>query len=87
LGWLAGRNVRIDYRWMHGEYDRASTFAKDLVQLDCDLIVGQTTASARALKQQTKTIPIVIVQVTDPVRAGLVTSLAHELILLANGTT
>jgi putative tryptophan/tyrosine transport system substrate-binding protein len=77
LGWLASHNVRIDYRWMRGEYGRASMFAKELVQLDCDVIVGQTTASALALKQQTKTIPIVIVQVTDPVRAGLVTSLAH----------
>ena len=77
LGWTNGRNIRIDYRWTAGATDRIPIFAKELVQLEPDVIVGQATPSVLALGQATRTIPIVFVQVTDPVSAGFVTSLAR----------
>jgi len=77
LGWTDSRNIRFDYRWARGDDDLARKYAKELVTLGPDLIVGQGTISARALQKATKTIPIVFVQVTNPVGAGFVTSLAH----------
>jgi putative tryptophan/tyrosine transport system substrate-binding protein len=77
LGWTDGSNIRIEYRWTAGEADRIQRFAKELVQLAPDVIVGQATPSARALQQETRTIPIVFVQVTDPLRAGFVASMAR----------
>jgi putative tryptophan/tyrosine transport system substrate-binding protein len=74
LGWVKGRNIQLDYRWAPGEVGRV---AKELIQLDPEVIVGQTTPSARALAQETRSIPIVFVQVTDPVRAGFVDSMAR----------
>jgi len=75
LGWTDGRNIRIDYRWTAGEDERVRRLAKELVQLAPDVIVGQMTPSARALKNETSTIPIIFVQVTDPISAGFVKSL------------
>ena len=77
LGWLNGNNIRFDIRWADGKDDRARKLAKELVELGSDVMVGQGTVSARALQQATKTVPIVFVQVTNPVGAGFVTSLAH----------
>jgi ABC-type uncharacterized transport system substrate-binding protein len=77
LGWSNGHNMRFDIRWADGKDDRARKFAKELAELRPDVIVGQGTVSARALQQATKTIPIVFVQVTNPVGAGFVTSLAN----------
>src|SRR5262245_66629687 len=51
-----GRNIRIDYRWTAGEDERVRRLAKELVQLAPDVIVGQMTPSARALKNETSTI-------------------------------
>jgi putative tryptophan/tyrosine transport system substrate-binding protein len=59
LGWTDGRNVRIDYRWTSGDADDVRRLAKELVRLGPDVIIGQTTPSARALGQETSTIPIV----------------------------
>jgi putative tryptophan/tyrosine transport system substrate-binding protein len=77
LGWTEGRDIRFDYRWGEAKADRARQFANELVKLSPDVIVGQGTISARALQQATNAIPVVFVQVTDPVGAGFVTSLAH----------
>jgi putative tryptophan/tyrosine transport system substrate-binding protein len=77
LGWMDGRNIAFDYRWTAGKDDLARKFAKELVDLGPDVIVGQGTISARALQQATRTVPVVFVQVTNPVDAGFVTSLAH----------
>jgi putative tryptophan/tyrosine transport system substrate-binding protein len=77
LGWTDGGNVRIDYRWTAGKPDLIRRFATELVQSLPDVVVGQMTPSARALQQETSTIPIVFVQVTDPVRAGFVASMAR----------
>jgi putative tryptophan/tyrosine transport system substrate-binding protein len=75
LGWTDGRNVRIDYRWAAADVDRIQTFAKELVSLQPDLIMGQTTPVVAALQRETMTIPIVFVVVSDPVGSGFVVSL------------
>jgi putative tryptophan/tyrosine transport system substrate-binding protein len=77
LGWADGRNLRIDYRWAGGDVGRIRAFAKELVELSPDVIVGYATPSVVALQQETRSIPIVFLSVTDPVGQGLVASLAH----------
>jgi putative ABC transport system substrate-binding protein len=76
-GWADGRNLRIDYRWAAGDVGRIRVFAKELVELSPDIIVGYATPSVVALQQETRSIPIVFLSVTDPVGQGLVASLAH----------
>src|SRR5262245_5207931 len=71
LGWVDGGNIRIDHRSAAGPAD-LGRLAKDLVQLAPDAIVVQSTPGVRALQQETNTIPVVFVQVTDPVQAGFV---------------
>jgi len=75
LGWSEGRNIEFVYRWTDGKDELARTFAKELVDLRPDVIVGQGTISTRALQQATHTVPVVFVQVTNPVGAGFVPSL------------
>jgi putative ABC transport system substrate-binding protein len=75
LGWYVGRNIAIDYRWAAANLGRMATFAKELVALKPDLIVGSTTPVVEALRRETKTIPIVFVVVSDPVGSGFVNSL------------
>ena len=77
LGWSEGRNLQIDYRWGGGDVGRIKIFAKELVDLSPDVIVGHTTPSVVALRQETRSIPIVFLTVTDPVGQGFVASLAH----------
>lgn len=77
LGWRDGGNIRIDYRWGGADSDRIQSFARELVELKPDLIVGQTTPVVAALKRETHTIPIVFTQVSDPVGSGFITSLAE----------
>ena len=72
LGWADGRNIRIDYRWGDSDADRTWTSAKELVELQPDVIVAHTTSAVSALAQQTRTIPIVFVLVSDPVGNGFV---------------
>jgi putative tryptophan/tyrosine transport system substrate-binding protein len=55
LGWMDGRNLRIDYRWAAADPDRLETFAKELVELKPDLLVSQNTPTTAALLQQTRT--------------------------------
>jgi putative ABC transport system substrate-binding protein len=76
LGWHAGRNVRIDYRWGAGDADKIQSLAREFVEQKPDLIVGHTTPVV-ALKQQTSTIPIVFTQVSDPIGSHFVDGLAH----------
>ena len=75
LGWDERRNLRIDLRWASGDSDRASKFAKELVALHPEVILSNTTPVTTALHQETKTIPVVFVAVSDPVAAGFVQSL------------
>jgi putative ABC transport system substrate-binding protein len=77
LGWVNGRNLRIDHRWAAGSSDRVVVLAKELVALSPDVIVAHTTPSGLALQRATDTIPIVFVQVSDPEGSGLVANIAH----------
>jgi putative ABC transport system substrate-binding protein len=76
LGWFAGRNVQVDYRWAAGDAARLRTFAKELVELRPDVIFAVTTPAVAALLQESRTLPIVFAQVSDPVGSGFVASLA-----------
>ena len=76
-GWREGSNIRIDYRWGAGDRDRIRGFAHELVELQPDLIVGHTTPVVAALKQQTRIIPIVFIQVSDPVGSGFISGFAE----------
>ncbi|HEV2056249.1 MAG TPA: ABC transporter substrate-binding protein, partial [Methylomirabilota bacterium] len=77
LAYVEGQNIIIECRGAPGAADRLSGFAAELVRLKVDVLVTQNTATALAAKQATKTIPIVMVNVGDPVGSGLVTSLAR----------
>jgi putative ABC transport system substrate-binding protein len=76
LGWSVGRNVRVDYRW-GGDADRYRKGAEELVALAPDVILASTTQALAAAELVTRTVPIVFVNVVDPVGAGLVASLAR----------
>ena len=76
-GWASGRNVRIDYRWGGGGAAVMAKRAAELVALAPDVILAATSASVAALQQITRAIPIVFVQVIDPVGAGIVSTLAR----------
>jgi putative tryptophan/tyrosine transport system substrate-binding protein len=77
LGWTDGDNLRIDYRWVPGIPERFRTAAEELVALKPDVILAYATPSVIALSSETKGVPIVFTQVTDPVSQGFVASLAH----------
>ena len=77
LGWTDGRNVRIEYRWSEGDAERIRKYAAELVALAPDLICASGSATVGPLLQGTRTIPIVFVQVPDPVGAAFVDSLAR----------
>lgn len=77
LGYAEGQNIRFDYRWAEGKFERLPELAADLVRLRVDVIVAFVTQAAEVAKRQTDTIPIVMVGVSDPVGAGLIASLAH----------
>jgi putative tryptophan/tyrosine transport system substrate-binding protein len=77
LGWTEGRNIRIEARYASGSADRMRAHAADLAQLRPDVLFAAATSSLAALNRATSTIPIVFAQVTDPVGAGFVSSLAR----------
>ena len=77
LGWTDGRNMRIDYRWAAADADRYRTYAAELVALAPDVILASASPSVAALRQTTRTVPIVFVNVIDPIGAGYVASLAR----------
>jgi putative ABC transport system substrate-binding protein len=76
LGWIIGRNIRIDTRWTKGDADEARKYAAELVALAPDAIVA-TGVSTVGLLQLTRTVPVVFPAASDPVAAGLVESLAR----------
>jgi putative ABC transport system substrate-binding protein len=75
LGWTDGRNARMDLRWAAGSVDRDRMFAKELVDLQPDVILAHTTPATAELQRETRTIPIVFAVVSDPVGVGFVASL------------
>jgi putative ABC transport system substrate-binding protein len=77
LGYVVGQNLVIEIRGAEAAYDRLPGFAADLVNLKPDLIVTPTTAAARAVKNATGTIPVVVIAAGDPVGDGLIASLAR----------
>ncbi len=77
LGWTVGHNLQIDVRWAGDDVTRMQAFAKELVGLQPDVILAFGTPVTAALKQETRTIPIVFAIVSDPVGEGFVASLSH----------
>ena len=77
LGWTDGRNVRIDYRWGAVDTDHSRRYAAELVALAPDVILAAGSPAVAALQQAARTVPIVFLQVVDPVGAGFVDSLAQ----------
>jgi putative tryptophan/tyrosine transport system substrate-binding protein len=77
LGWVDGRNLQTEVRWGRGDVDRIRSFAKELVALKPAVIVAHGTPVTAALHQETRTIPIVFVTVSDPVGDGFVAGLPH----------
>jgi len=76
LGWAEGKNVNVIYRWAAGDPNRLRADAAQLVSLT-DLIVAEGTPALAAARDATDSLPIVFVNVTDPVAQGFVQSLAH----------
>ena len=77
LGWTEGSNLKMDIRWTAADVNRASAFAKELVALQPDVILSNTTAVTAALQRETQTIPIVFTVVSDPVGSGFVKTLSR----------
>jgi putative tryptophan/tyrosine transport system substrate-binding protein len=76
-GWKEGRSILIDYRFAPASPDQAQVFAKELVALQPDVLVGNSTPATAALLHETRTIPIVFVGVSDPVGSHFVASIAR----------
>src|SRR5262245_34146775 len=77
LGWSEGRNISVDFRWSTGQAKEMRAFAKELIELRPDVIVGVTTPAVTALVNETKTIPIVFVNIVDPLGRGFISNLAR----------
>ena len=77
LGWNAGQNLRIEWRFGNGSNDQLDRFADELRQMQVDVIVTSATQATIAAKRATTTIPIVMTSAADPVGSGLIDSLAH----------
>jgi len=77
LGYIEGKNILLELRYVEGKSERTPTLVAELVQLRVDLLVLETQPTIRAAKQATKTIPIVMVTTQDPVAAGYIDSLAR----------
>jgi putative tryptophan/tyrosine transport system substrate-binding protein len=75
LGWTENRNLRMDVRWAAGNIDSIRMFAKELVDLQPDVILSEGTPATAAFQRETRTIPIVFAAVSDPVGSGFVAGL------------
>jgi putative tryptophan/tyrosine transport system substrate-binding protein len=76
-GWVEGRNLKIDYRWPGADTGRMRVYAAELVGLNPDVIFAAPSGALAEVQRATRTIPVVFAQVSDPVGAGFVASLAH----------
>jgi putative tryptophan/tyrosine transport system substrate-binding protein len=77
LGYVEGRNIRIEYRWAEGRYERLAPLIAELIAAKVAIIVTAGTPASLAVKKATTEIPLVMVAVGDPVGTGLVASIAH----------
>jgi putative tryptophan/tyrosine transport system substrate-binding protein len=77
LGWTVGRNVRMDLRWANADTNRIRALAQELVGLQPEIILTNSTPATIALQRETRTIPIVFATVGDPVASGIVARLDH----------
>jgi putative ABC transport system substrate-binding protein len=77
LGYVEGQNIALEPRWAEGKYDRYPALAADLVHSKVDVIVAWSGQATKAAQEATRTIPIVMSLVNDPVGSGLVASLAR----------
>ena len=75
LGWTDGRNVRMDLRWGRGDINRIRALAQELVGLQPDIILTVGETATAAIQRETRTIPIVFANVSDPVASSIVTRL------------
>ena len=77
LGWIDGQNIAFEFRGAAGKVDRLGALARELVNINVDVIVTSSTPSAEAARNVTSTIPIVMAGAADPVGTGFVQSLSH----------
>jgi putative tryptophan/tyrosine transport system substrate-binding protein len=77
LGWTEGRNLQIDYRWVAGKSEWFSKYAGELIALAPNVVLASGNQSVAALRQVTRTLPVVFANVIDPVGSGFVSSLAQ----------
>jgi putative ABC transport system substrate-binding protein len=77
LNYVEGQNIAIEYRWAEGRYDRFPAFVAEAVQLKVDVIVTAGTPAILAAKEGTRTIPIVMATIGDPIASGAIASLAR----------
>jgi putative tryptophan/tyrosine transport system substrate-binding protein len=77
LGWVDGRNIHVHLRWPGGDMERVRALAKDLVELKPDVLLSRSTPATLALRNETDTIPIVFVNIAEPVGSGLAQTLAR----------
>jgi putative tryptophan/tyrosine transport system substrate-binding protein len=77
LGYIVGRNLVLEVRWAEGKNQRFPDLAVELVALKPDVIIADSTPAAIAAARSTTTVPIVMMNVSDPVGSGLIASLAH----------
>ncbi len=77
LGWIDGRNIQMHLRWPGGDLERIRALAKDLVELKPDVLVSRSTPTTMALRSETDVIPIVFVNISEPVESGLAQTLAR----------
>jgi len=77
LGWSDGRNLRVDYRFAAGHADRFQPLAKELIALQPDVILAQSPPAVAAMQRESRAIPIVFVDISDPIGPGFVASLAR----------
>ena len=77
IGFVEGKNINVEFRWVDGHYDRLPSFAAEFVRRNVSLILADDLPSALAAKAATKTIPIVFATGADPIKVGLVKSFSE----------
>jgi len=81
LRWTVGRDLQINYLFAAGSAERLLAYANEAVASKPDILLAQTNPAVKALQNVTRTLPIVFLQVSDPVGAGFVGSLAHHMLI------